>query len=733
MDRETINGVDMDTYTGILDTKLHLVDTSLAFDAFFDLLMKQKLVMCDTETSGFRYFKDDHMVGASFGWEKTHFYVPFRHEASLLGGPVLRQLNWDDIKDRIQQFFNQQDVFTVWHNYKFDAHFYRRDGVIIRTPFHDTRILWHLFDESAPGRLKGIASGWVDDMGRKHKGIVHPDAASKEGEIGRWRASEASTRRSALTLLIKEKAEELSSEPMYQGYTKTQLKKHLRLSVYQDHEYADATKDSIHYGLIPIPLMCEYAGLDTFLTGMVYKYCIKNVEWTPKLKKLYINELKLSKALIDIEEAGLVIDAEHLTAAGHRFTAEEEDLTKKILTNLGDPDLNLGSNQQLAAALISHGVRLTKQTSAGRYSVDKGVLEKLSGDYPIVADLLRLRLIKKLRNTYVESILDKLVGNNILHCSFNQNVSTGRMSSSDPNLQNIPGADDTIRAAFIPPDDDHFYVFIDYSQIEVRLTAHLSEDPLLLDAYAKDQDIHTRTMCEVFGEFYNQAEEILGDKDHPRHKELKMLRTITKRINFGIIYGVGAPGLSEQIDKDKAGFTDLSQKDWIAQCQKYIDSYLSKYLGVKRFINKGSREVKKNARVTNSFGRVRHLPHARATKIFRDKQYYWLEGRAERQGVNFLVQGEAADLFKIAVVRVHELLKGKRSKIVNLVHDEIQLYMHKSELHLLHDIKAAMEDFTDYIVPIIADYDWAPTNWAAKQEIKDVESFVAEHSIPAGS
>ncbi len=283
------------------------------------------------------------------------------------------------------------------------------------------------------------------------------------------------------------------------------------------------------------------------------------------------------------------------------------------------------------------------------------------------------------------------------------------MSCSDPNLTNIPGADDTIRSAFIPP-ADCLYIFADYSQIEVRLTAHYSQDPLLLDAYAKNQDIHTRTMCEVFGEFYDEAIEILGDESHPRHKELKFLRGVTKRINFGIIYGVGAPGLSEQIDKHKAGFGHATQKEWQEQCQKYIDDYLAKYLGVKRFINKYNREVKKSGQVENSFGRVRHLPGALSRE-------FWRQGRAQRQAVNFVIQGTAADMFKTAVVRVDEFLIAQKAKtkIVNLVHDEIQLYMPKDEIPLLRGIKERMEDFPDYTVPILADFEWTTQNWARKK------------------
>lgn len=153
MEYELINGVEMPIFRGVADSELYLVDTLERFDAFYDLLMKQKLVACDTETTGFQWFKDHEVVGASFGWECVHFYLPFRHSDSLLGGIQPPQLDFYTVLDRLKAFFAQKDVLTLWHNWKFDAHFYLREGIPIVTPFHDTRTLWHFYDENAPGRL----------------------------------------------------------------------------------------------------------------------------------------------------------------------------------------------------------------------------------------------------------------------------------------------------------------------------------------------------------------------------------------------------------------------------------------------------------------------------------------------------------------------------------------------------------------------------------------------------
>jgi len=714
---DIVNGVPMTKYTGLVDSQLYLVHTKHEWDAFYQLLNEQKLVAADTETSGFRWFAGDRIVGMSFGWRDIHFYIPVRHEDSCIDGEQPAQLCMDDIREDLQKFFARDDVFTIWHNWKFDAHMYRADNIEILTPIHDTRILWQLFDENAPGALKTIASGWKSqDTGIKFNGLVGPEAKLKEAEISDWRGRESRARLTGYRALIKQRAEELALEIEHQDKGKRELKQWVIDNELADHPYKNTKKDDVHYGFIPIELMAEYAATDTYLTWRVYSHVMENMVFDQKLQELYVNEIKLSRALMEAECTGVKIDRPYLVDLKEELTEEAEDLEKEIKKTLGE--INLNSPAQLGNALVDKaGCEITKRTAAGNYSTDAKVLKKLKAKHPIIEKILDLRKIKKLRDTYVVGILNKITDDDILHCSFNQNVSTGRMSSSDPNLQNIPGGDKRIRKAFISPGDDYVYLFADYSQVEVRLTAHYSLDPLLLDAYANKQDIHTRTMCEMFGYVYDEAIAILKDEDHELHGKLDMLRTIAKRINFGIIYGVGAPGLSEQIPRPDQ-YKELDEEAWVKVCQDYIDQYLYKYIGVKRFIHSSNREIRRNAVVYNHFGRPRRLPHAKADKLL-GKKFYWMVGRAERQGTNFLIQGTAADLFKIAVVRVFELFKKhcKKSKLVNFVHDEIQAYVHKDEFFIVNHMLKAMQDF-EFAVPIITDFAFSKTNWADKKEIK---------------
>ena len=711
---DVLDGVPFTRFEGPVGSRLYLVHTKQEWDVFYAWLMKQKLVACDTETSGFYWFKQHRVVGLSFGWRDTHFYIPLRHEASALGGPVPSQICIDLIREDLQAFFAQPDVFTIWHNWKFDAHFYRADGIEILTPFHDTRILWQLFDENAPGALKKIASGWKDkDMGQEHPGIVGPEAAVFEKELSAWRGAEATERRKHYRELVAGRATALAKEVEHQDKGRKDLKQWVIDNELHDHPWKKANKEDVHYGVVPIKLMTRYAATDTYLTWRVYDYVMKNMAFDQKMKDLYINEIKLSRALMEIEEVGVQIDREYLVNLGDVLLKEADQLEQDILMALGQ-SVNLASPSQLGYALRNHGVPLVVKTAAGNYKTDVKVLNKLKSAHPIIQQILDLRKLRKLRQTYVLGILSKLTDDNILHCQFNQNVSTGRMSSSDPNLQNIPGGDDRIRRAFIRPSEEWVYVFADYSQVEVRLTCHYSKDRLLIDAYRQKQDVHTRTMCEMFGYVYEDAIAILHDDSHEQYKHLKMLRTIAKRINFGIIYGVGAPGLSEQIPRPNQ-YKDLTDDEWVKVCQNYIDQYMDKYLGVKRFVNISGREIRQKSIGYNYFGRPRRLPWAKADKLLGAGKY-WMVGRAKRQFTNFLIQGTAADLFKIAVVRVFELLRGYKTKIVNLVHDEIQFYMHVSELHLLNPIRDLMEDF-NFIVPIIADFAWSKTSWADKKEL----------------
>jgi DNA polymerase I-like protein with 3'-5' exonuclease and polymerase domains len=324
-------------------------------------------------------------------------------------------------------------------------------------------------------------------------------------------------------------------------------------------------------------------------------------------------------------------------------------------------------------------------------------------------------------------------------------------SGTKPNLMNIPRGDTTIRAAFVPPkraiclggdnpvakppcgyeedwfnppdkcprcggklliDDKYFLLLIDYSQIEVRLTAHYSQDQILLDVYNNtDEDVHLRTCCEMFGYNYKEAEKILGDDTHSMYKEIKKKRQIAKMMNFLIIYGGGAKNLAVKISTPTEIYTEQ-------ECKVFIYQYKKKYRGLTKWIAQAQIQVQKDLFAQNWFGRYRRLPelkNAASNKFIPSEK--WKIERALRQAINYYIQGTAADLFKIAMVRISDLLQGTKSRVVMPIHDELIFYFHESDLHLLSQIVKDMEDF-DFRVPITTTVSFAKTSWADKKELK---------------
>jgi len=842
-------------WEGPKGSKLHLVNTVAELENLCVLLKKRPSIEVDTETTGLEWFRGQHIVGVSIGWVDHHFYIPVRHEDSVTGGTQAVQLDPTLVFDSLRPILEDPTKTLILHNAKFDAHFFLNDNIDIykAATIHDTRILWALHDEAAPGALKTIASGWKDGLGVWHEGLVSADANKNEKDIDFFRNREAVARRQLYRDTVSAHAVELSKELEYQGWKKNDLKKHVKENVLQSHEFKEASKEDIHYGYVPIEMMAQYASLDTFLTAQVYEFCMKNIDFSEKRLALYANEMKLSEALTQI---GMRVNRVKLQENRTAYTDKLASLSTALKEPLGD--INLRSSRELSKALVDAGIELTECTDTGELKVSKKTLSKFKGT-EVVDNLLDFKTIEKLRAGYVESIDDCLVqkpdGAYYIHPSFNQNVRTGRMSCiakgtpidvfnksngvpieqvkagdlvysfkpdgvltikqvtkawsnglrqvcrlhwtlqertgyvdltpdhrvrrptgawtpalelkpadlvtalpragspctyvvssiellgevevfdlsiedtenfianevcvhncTRPNVQTMPRKATEIKEMFVIPSDDYVFVMADLSQIELRLTAHFSQDPVMLDTYSKSQDIHTRTLCEMFGFNIDDVTAILKDENHPQHKEMDELRSVSKTVNFGIIYSVSARGLSEQIPRPTR-YKDLSDEAWVDQCQRFIDMYFDRYLNVKRFINKGVRLTKAQGFVENYFGRIRHLPEVNATKITKNQALYWMEGKAARQGVNFIVQASAADMFKIMVVRIQQIFKGKQSRIVNLVHDDVIMYVHKSEIDLVGQVRKAMEDW-HFTVPIVADFSYSLDNWSRKKKLK---------------
>lgn len=443
---------------------------------------------------------------------------------------------------------------------------------------------------------------------------------------------------------------------------------------------------AVTFDQVTIDKATAYAAEDADVTWMAYQELEKRLEKEELSALMATVEIPLVPVLARMEMTGIGVDRQVLERLSREFEAEMARIEEEIYRLAGE-HFNINSGQQLGHILFEKlGLPTQKKTRKRTgYSTDVEVLTTLAADHPLPAQILRHRTLGKLKSTYADALLELIhPETGRIHTSFNQTVAaTGRLSSSDPNLQNIPirtPEGRRIRAAFVPRDGFRL-MSADYSQIELRVLAHCSDDPILIQAFAADEDIHTRTASEVF----NLPPAQIGDD----------LRRQAKAINFGIIYGMSPFGLSRQLG--------ISQK----MARTYIDHYFSRYQGVKRFIDETIVEARRTRRTSTLLGRIRLLPDI-------DSSNSAVRQFAERTAVNTPIQGTAADIIKLAMIRVDALLQQQRMKAALLlsVHDEIVLEAPPEEQDILSEmVVSAMGQILDLKVPLKVNVAWG-ANWA---------------------
>ena len=404
------------------------------------------------------------------------------------------------------------------------------------------------------------------------------------------------------------------------------------------------------------------------------------------LTKLYEDiELPLVPVLFEMEQTGVFVNRDHLAekaeVIGDRIKGLEDDIY-----TLAGKTFKINSPKQLGTVLFEDlGLPPVKKTKTG-YSTNAEVLETLRYQHPIIECILSYRLWTKLKSTYLDGIAALIhPETGRVHTSFNQTVTaTGRLSSSDPNLQNIPVRTEQgkeIRALFEPGEGYDVMLSADYSQIELRLLAHMSQDENFIEAFREGQDIHARTAAEVF---HVPIEDVTSEE-----------RRRAKAVNFGIVYGISDYGLSRDLH--------ISRKE----AAGYIDEYFTRYPGVKAFMDKVVEEAHQTGAVTTMYGRRRELP-AIHSKNFNQRSL------AERMAMNTPIQGTAADIIKIAMIRASRMLKDAnvKSRILLQVHDELVLEVVKEEIPKVTEIlKEAMEHAAELSVPLVVDVN-VGKNWA---------------------
>jgi DNA polymerase I len=392
-------------------------------------------------------------------------------------------------------------------------------------------------------------------------------------------------------------------------------------------------------------------------------------------------ELPLVAVLARMESAGIAVDREYLEGLGDDLRVRLADLERRIHDHAGEP-FNVNSADQLRTILFDRlGLPVSKKTSTGKPSTDASVLEKLRDRHPLVADLLEYREFEKLRSTYVDGYLPLIRSDGRIHTTFNQMAAaTGRLSSEEPNLQNIPVRSEsgmTIRRAFVPRDGWTFIV-ADYSQIELRVMAHMTGDEGLVGAFRAGQDIHTATAARVFG--------VTPDLVSPE------MRRRAKVINFGLLYGMEAFGLAQRLDISRD------------EAREHMDAYFAQFPDVKAFLDGVVTEARRNGYTSTLFGRRRYLPELKSDN-FRIRQM------GERMALNAPVQGTAADIIKLAMIALdRELISRKMQTVMLLqIHDELILESPPDELDDAIDLtRQTMEHVTDLIVPLDVDINTGP-------------------------
>ena len=571
-------------------------------------LREAKILAIDTETTGLDTLSAELVGIALGGFDQNTYYLPIAH--CTLDEEILPgQLLLSEISDALTPFLSDHALPKIGHNLKFDFAVLAHHGLHLEGPLLDTM----------------IASYLIDPTRRSHK----------------------------LDILCEE----------YLSITTTSFT-----------EVTGGSKRPDSFRFVGLDEAKKYSCEDVACSQMLWDF------FEPQLNSLNLwplfsqIEIPLIPILAEMEKNGVLIDTAILANLSQEFGGKLEKLDTKI-TKLAGKSFNINSPQQLSEVLFEDlGLPRGRKTKTG-YSTDMKVLEKLSSVHELPAIIIEHRNLSKLKSTYVDKLPTMLHKNTQrLHTSFNQTITaTGRLSSSNPNLQNIPIRTEEgqrIRASFIPAQGCRFLA-ADYSQIDLRVLAHYSEDPALLQAFCENIDVHRQTAAEVFR----------VNTDFVTNE----MRRVAKSINFGIVYGMSAFGLSEQLR--------ISRKE----AATFIERYFSHYQGVKTFMEDIVNKAQINGFVTTLLGRRRNLPDINSPN--KNRREF-----AERTALNTPIQGTAADIIKMASIQVARRLKEKNysSKVLLQIHDELILEVPEKEISYVSEIvKQSMESVLELKVPLL--------------------------------
>jgi DNA polymerase I len=586
-----------------------LVLTPEHFDRWLDALRRADLFAFDTETNSLEYMQGD-VVGVSFAIEPGNVaYVPLAH--TYPGAPA--QLNREEVLRLLRPLLEDPGRGKLGHHLKFDAHVLRNHGIEMRGMRFDSMLESYVLNSTATRHD-------LESAARFYLGLetIHYEDVAGKG------------------------AKQLS------------------------------------FNDVPVEAAGEYSAEDTDVSLRLHRALWPRLAAEPALARLYVEiEQPLVPVLFEMEHCGVLVDAQMLKRQSQELSQGLAELERRAHEAAGQP-FNVESPRQLQEVLFGKlGLPVKRKTPSGQPSTAEDVLEELAEEFDLPRIILEYRGLAKLRSTYTDRLPEQInARTGRVHTSYHQAVAaTGRLSSTDPNLQNIPirtPAGRRIRQAFIAP-AGHVLIAADYSQIELRIMAHLSGDAGLLDAFAGDHDIHQATAAEVFGVGTPAA--VTGDQ-----------RRAAKAINFGLIYGMSAFGLARQLGIDRGS------------AQRYVDLYFQRYPGVKRYMDQTRAAAREQGFVETVFGRRLYLPEIRS----RNQQ---LRQYAERSAINAPMQGSAADIIKRAMIEVHRWLAGTpHARLMMQVHDELVLEVAEDRADdVLAQLRGHMANAASLRVPLRVD------------------------------
>ena len=590
--------------------------TDAQLDEWLERLRAAEVFAFDTETTSLDYMQAE-IVGVSFATAPGHAaYVPLAH--TYPGAP--EQLDRTAVLHKLKPLLEDPHRAKLGHHLKYDAHVLRNHGIELRGMRYDSMLESYVLNSTATRHD-------LDSTAKHYLGVdtIHYEDVAGKGA------------------------------------------------------------KQLPFGEVPVDRAAEYSAEDSDVSLQLHQALWAQLEKLPKLRRLYEDvEQPLVPVLLDMEHLGVLIDTAMLRKQSHEIAKSLMALEQQAHSAAGAP-FNLDSPKQLQEVLFGKlGLPVSRKTATGQPSTAEDVLEELAGEYELPRVILEYRGLAKLKSTYTDKLpgqVDPRTGR--VHTSYHQAVAaTGRLSSTDPNLQNIPVRTPEgrrIRAAFVAP-PGHVLMAADYSQIELRIMAHLSGDASLLRAFAEDRDIHQATAAEVFG---LEPAAVTADQ-----------RRAAKAINFGLIYGMSAFGLARQLGIERGA------------AQRYVDLYFERYPGVKRYMDDTRAQAREQGYVETVLGRRLYLPDIRSRNPSL-RQY------AERSAINAPMQGTAADIIKLAMISVHDWLSRRHApaRLVMQVHDELVLEVQEDAAEEIEaGLRKRMAAAADLRVPLKVDVGRGP-NW----------------------